>query len=100
MQIRDFAERALVQILDAFVHQVLIAKINNFSQIYLICFNLDYTGIRCEVAVVSLITTTRTNSDFCSFRPCMNGGSCININNPNVNPPYACVCPSSNILIN
>lgn len=25
-------------------------------------------------------------------KPCLNGGTCIPINKPNVNPPFACVC--------
>ena len=56
-----------------------------------------YTGTRCELlsalnptSTAASVTTTR---NYCSPNPCSSGSTCISIHEPNVQPPYACICP-------
>ncbi len=61
----------------------------------------QYTGSTCQKRIESVITDAildpakqiyQTNP--CSTNPCNSGSTCVNVNVPNVNPPYACVCPT------
>ena len=47
----------------------------------------NFTGVRCERQL------TPSDGDSCASSPCLGGGKCIPISYPNVNPPFACVCP-------
>lgn len=55
-----------------------------------------YQGTLCNVPIVFTTTNSYTTTVSACNSPyaCLNGGTCVPVKQPNVNPPYACVCLS------
>ena len=76
--------------------------INQQQSQYVCSCRPQYTGSTCGKRIdspsliedyLNSIPAKQYQPNPCSASPCQSGSTCININQPNVNPPYACVCP-------
>lgn len=52
----------------------------------------NFTGTLCDQPISNSYVPQVVNTNACQSSPCINGGTCIPITQPNVTPPFACVC--------
>jgi hypothetical protein len=65
---------------------------SNPKYYYCLC-NPNFTGFFCQIRLnKSAFKDLSSTILSCSSRPCLYGSTCIDIFQPGINPPYACVC--------